>query len=56
MRPMAHVVVLLPGIAQEFYQAALAGDSPGESARRARDAIRDHPGSPTLSTATRQQR
>ena len=46
MRPMAHVV-LLPGIAQEFYQAALAGDSLGESARQARDAIRDNPADPT---------
>jgi len=33
--------------AQEFYRAALAGASLGESARRARDAIRDNPGDPT---------
>ncbi len=33
--------------AQEFYRAAIAGATLGESARRARDAIRDNPGDPT---------
>ena len=33
--------------AQEFYRAALAGHTLGESARQARDAIRDNPGDPT---------
>jgi CHAT domain/Lecithin:cholesterol acyltransferase len=33
--------------AQQFYQAALAGRTLGESARQARDAIRDNPGDPT---------
>ncbi len=33
--------------AQEFYQAAIGGDTLGEAARRARDAIRDNPGDPT---------
>ena len=33
--------------AQQFYQAALAGHTLGESARQARDAIRDNPGDPT---------
>ena len=33
--------------AQEFYRAALGGDTLGESARKARDAIRDNPGDPT---------
>ena len=33
--------------AQQFYQAALAGDTLGEAARRARDAIRDNPADPT---------
>jgi hypothetical protein len=33
--------------AQEFYQAALTGHTLGESARRARDAIRGTPGDPT---------
>jgi CHAT domain-containing protein/FHA domain-containing protein len=33
--------------AQEFYRAAIGGDTLGESARRARDAIRDNPGDPT---------
>ena len=33
--------------AQEFYQAALGGHTLGESARQARDAIRDNPGDPT---------
>jgi hypothetical protein len=33
--------------AQEFYRAALAGSTLGESARQARDAIRDRPGDPT---------
>jgi CHAT domain-containing protein len=33
--------------AQEFYRAALAGYSLGESTRQARDAIRDNPGDPT---------
>ena len=33
--------------AQEFYQAALAGHTLGESARQARDAIRDNPADPT---------
>ena len=33
--------------AQEFYRAALSGRTLGESARQARDAIRDNPGDPT---------
>ena len=33
--------------AQAFYQAALGGHTLGESARRAREAIRDNPGDPT---------
>jgi CHAT domain-containing protein len=33
--------------AQEFYRAAIGGATLGESARRARDAIRDNPGDPT---------
>ena len=33
--------------AQQFYQAALAGRTLGESARQARDAIRDNAGDPT---------
>ena len=33
--------------AQEFYRAAIGGDTLGEAARRARDAIRDNPGDPT---------
>jgi hypothetical protein len=33
--------------AQQFYQAALAGRTLGESARQARDAIRDSPADPT---------
>ena len=33
--------------AQEFYRAALGGHTLGESARQARDAIRDNPGDPT---------
>jgi CHAT domain/Lecithin:cholesterol acyltransferase len=33
--------------AQEFYRAALAGHTLGQSARQARDAIRDNPGDPT---------
>ena len=33
--------------AQQFYRAALAGDTLGEAARQARDAIRDNPGDPT---------
>ena len=33
--------------AQEFYRAALAGRTLGESARQARDAIRGNPGDPT---------
>jgi hypothetical protein len=33
--------------AQQFYQAALAGNTLGESARQARDAIRDNPADPT---------
>jgi hypothetical protein len=33
--------------AQHFYQAALAGATLGESARQARDAIRDNPADPT---------
>ena len=33
--------------AQEFYRAALVGHTLGESARQARDAIRDNPGDPT---------
>lgn len=33
--------------AQEFYRAAIGGNTLGESARRARDAIRDNPGDPT---------
>ena len=33
--------------AQQFYQAALAGHTLGESARQARDAIRDNPADPT---------
>ncbi len=33
--------------AQEFYRAALAGHTLGESARQARDAIRDNPADPT---------
>jgi hypothetical protein len=33
--------------AQEFYRAALGGDTLGESARKAREAIRDNPGDPT---------
>ena len=33
--------------AQEFYRAALGGDTLGESARKARNAIRDNPGDPT---------
>ena len=33
--------------AQEFYRAAFAGDSLGEAARKARDAIREEPGDPT---------
>jgi len=33
--------------AQEFYRAALGGATLGESARQARDAIRDNPGDPT---------
>ena len=33
--------------AQEFYRAALAGHTLAESARQARDAIRDNPGDPT---------
>ena len=33
--------------AQQFYQAALAGDTLGEAARQARDAIRDNPADPT---------
>jgi len=52
MRPMARVAVLLPGVAQEFYQPALTGDSLGESARQACDAIRDHPGDPTWLSCT----
>ena len=33
--------------AQEFYRAALAGRTLGESARQARDAVRDNPADPT---------
>ena len=33
--------------AQEFYRAAIGGNTLGESARQARDAIRDNPGDPT---------
>jgi CHAT domain-containing protein len=33
--------------AQQFYQAALAGQTLREAARQARDAIRDNPGDPT---------
>lgn len=33
--------------AQQFYRAALSGNTLGESARQARDAIRDNPGDPT---------
>jgi hypothetical protein len=33
--------------AQEFYRAALAGDTLGVAAKKARDAIRDEPGDPT---------
>lgn len=33
--------------AQEFYRAALSGDTLGEAARNARDAIRQEPGDPT---------
>jgi pimeloyl-ACP methyl ester carboxylesterase len=33
--------------AQEFYQAALGGDTLGDAARKARDAIREEPGDPT---------
>ena len=32
--------------AQEFYRAALSGETLGEAARRARDAIREEPGDP----------
>ena len=37
--------------AQEFYRAALAGDTIGESARQARDAIRDNRATQLLSGA-----
>ena len=33
--------------AQEFYRAALGGDTLGEAARKAREAIRQEPGDPT---------
>ena len=38
--------------AQEFYRAALGGDTLGVSARQAREAIRDNPGDPTWLACT----